>query len=35
MRLRKKVKQRLDMPLPLNTVRVRGFSFDDWLILDH
>ncbi|MBN3810146.1 helix-turn-helix domain-containing protein [Paraburkholderia sp. Ac-20347] len=35
MRLRKKTMQHLDTPLPLNTVRVRGFSFDDALILDH
>ncbi len=35
MRLRKKVRARLETVLPLNTVRVRGFSFDDWLILDH
>lgn len=35
MRLRKKVKEQLGMTLPLNTVRVRGFSFDDWLLLDH
>jgi len=35
MRLRKKVKNRLGLILPLNTVRVRGFSFDDLLILDH
>ncbi|MFC0697306.1 winged helix-turn-helix domain-containing protein [Paraburkholderia humisilvae] len=35
MRLRKKVRDRLGLALPLNTVRVRGFSFDDWLILDH
>ncbi|HEV3105678.1 MAG TPA: winged helix-turn-helix domain-containing protein [Trinickia sp.] len=35
MRLRKKVKMQLGMALPLNTVRVRGFSFDDWLLLDH
>ncbi|TDY42207.1 transcriptional regulator [Paraburkholderia rhizosphaerae] len=35
MRLRKKVRDRLGTSLPLNTVRVRGFSFDDWLILDH
>jgi hypothetical protein len=35
MRLRKKVRKELGMALPLNTVRVRGFSFDDWLMLDH
>jgi len=35
MRLRKKTTQRLGTALPLNTVRVRGFSFDDCLILDH
>ncbi|MFC0575942.1 winged helix-turn-helix domain-containing protein [Paraburkholderia solisilvae] len=35
MRLRKKVRAQLGMALPLNTVRVRGFTFDDWLILDH
>lgn len=35
MRLRKKVRMLADMTLPLNTVRVRGFSFDDWLILEH
>lgn len=35
MRLRKKVRMQLGMALPLNTVRVRGFSFDDWLMLDH
>jgi DNA-binding winged helix-turn-helix (wHTH) protein len=34
-RLRKKVKNRLELTLPLNTVRVRGFSFDDLLILEH
>lgn len=35
MRLRKKTMQRLETTLPLNTVRIRGFSFDDCLILDH
>ena len=35
MRLRKKIRHGLGMALPLNTVRVRGFSFDDLLILDH
>ena len=35
MRLRKKVIMLTGMTLPLNTVRVRGFSFDDWLILEH
>ncbi|MFD1560967.1 helix-turn-helix domain-containing protein [Paraburkholderia silviterrae] len=34
-RLRKKTMQHLDTPLPLNTVRVRGFSFDDSLVIDH
>jgi DNA-binding winged helix-turn-helix (wHTH) protein len=34
-RLRKKTMKHLDTPLPLNTVRVRGFSFDDSLVLDH
>jgi hypothetical protein len=34
-RLRKKVRSRLGMDLPLNTVRVRGFSFDDWLVIDN
>ncbi|SDX42127.1 Transcriptional regulatory protein, C terminal [Collimonas sp. OK242] len=35
MRLRKKIRHGLGLTLPLNTVRVRGFSFDDLLILDH
>ncbi|MCX7219599.1 MAG: helix-turn-helix domain-containing protein [Burkholderiales bacterium] len=33
-RLRKKMERNARVKLPLNTVRVRGFSFDDVLILD-
>jgi DNA-binding response OmpR family regulator len=33
-RLRKKVDQEIGVRLPLNTVRVRGFAFDDVLIID-
>ncbi|CAB3774586.1 DNA-binding response regulator [Paraburkholderia humisilvae] len=35
MRLRRKIRMMAGATLPLNTVRVRGFSFDDWLILQH
>jgi DNA-binding response OmpR family regulator len=33
-RLRQKIKLQLDVELPLNTVRIKGFSFDEVLILD-
>ncbi|MES2739724.1 MAG: winged helix-turn-helix domain-containing protein [Pseudomonadota bacterium] len=33
-RLRKKIKTRVGVQLPLNTERVRGFSFGDVLIID-
>ncbi|MBB3117999.1 winged helix-turn-helix domain-containing protein [Pseudoduganella violacea] len=33
-RLRQKIESHLGIKLPLNTVRVRGFSFDDVLIID-